>query len=51
MFTISGSERAALATIWAKRHAKKWKKKGAANSKNPLVISEAHSTRQVFSNQ
>ena len=51
MFTISGSERAGLAKIWAKRHAKKRKKKGVAKSKNPLVISEAHSTRRVFSNQ
>ena len=51
MFTISGSEQAGLAKIWAKWHAKKRKKKGAAKSKNPLVISEAHSTRRVFSNQ
>ena len=51
MFTISGSEGAGLATIWAKRHAKKQKKKGAAKSRNPLVISQAHSTRRVFSNQ
>ena len=51
MFTISGSERAGLATIWAKRHAKKRKKKGAAKSRNPLVISQAHSTRRVFLNQ
>jgi len=31
MFTISGSEQAGLAKIWAKQHAKKWKKKEQLN--------------------
>lgn len=51
LFTISGSEQAGLAKVWSKRHAKKQKTKGTAKPKNPLIISEAHSTRQVFSNQ
>lgn len=47
-FTISDSERKGLSNVWGKRYTKRRKNK-AAKPKNPLVISEAHSTRQVFS--
>jgi hypothetical protein len=47
-FMLSESEQMGLSTVWNKRYMKRRKNK-AAKPKNLLTISEAHSTRQVFS--
>lgn len=48
-YIISESEREGLLTKWKKRHTKKQRSKAGVKWKNKLLISEAHSSRRVFS--